>query len=203
MTCALYRATANEIERLRADPSALDELLDPGSASAPRVRQVQPGGLLGLILRILPVSVTEVVPESEEAPRPLPARHSDHVVDIEKGWHGLHFLFTGTAFEGDEPACFLVRGGEDIGDEGHVRMLTVEQTQRFSEFLATHTREQLAGRYNPRRMTELEIYPDAIWLRAAPPEDSPLEWLLECFTNVQRFVAGAAAAGERVVIYLG
>jgi hypothetical protein len=35
-------------------------------------------------------------------------------VDIDKGWHGLHFLFTGTADGGEERACYLVRGGEEI-----------------------------------------------------------------------------------------
>ena len=27
-------------------------------------------------------------------------------IDIDKAWHGLHFLFTGAAEEGPEPGCF-------------------------------------------------------------------------------------------------
>jgi hypothetical protein len=30
-------------------------------------------------------------------------------------------LFTGTADGGEEPACYLVRGGENLDDEGHAR----------------------------------------------------------------------------------
>jgi hypothetical protein len=79
----------------------------------------------------------------------------------------------------------------------------VEQTHRFAEFLSTLTREQLASRYDPRRMTELQIYPDVIWQRRSPPDKSPQTWLLDCFTDVQRFVREAARAGEAVVIHVG
>jgi Domain of unknown function (DUF1877) len=52
-------------------------------------------------------------------------------------------------------------------------------------------------------MTELEIYPDVIWLRESSPDESPQAWLLDCFTDVQRFVAEAADAREAVVIDVG
>ena len=35
-------------------------------------------------------------------------------VDLDKVWHGIHFLLTGSAWEGEEPLCYLVNGGEWI-----------------------------------------------------------------------------------------
>ena len=38
-------------------------------------------------------------------------------LSLEKSWHGLHYVFTGTASEGEAPLNFLVSGGETLGDE--------------------------------------------------------------------------------------
>src|SRR5205809_3698611 len=38
-------------------------------------------------------------------------------LDVDKAWHGLHFLLTGAANEERPPLDFLVTGGEEIGDE--------------------------------------------------------------------------------------
>src|SRR5688572_4637046 len=43
-------------------------------------------------------------------------RRSDFV-DVDKAWHCLHFLLTGTAWEGDPPLNFIVAGGSEVGDE--------------------------------------------------------------------------------------
>src|ERR1700722_3238791 len=37
-------------------------------------------------------------------------------LDVDKAWHGLHFLLTGTAWEGAPPLDFIVKGGRQIGD---------------------------------------------------------------------------------------
>src|SRR5262245_57645293 len=35
---------------------------------------------------------------------------SGPVLSLEKAWHGLHYLLTGSPWKGAEPLCFLVRG---------------------------------------------------------------------------------------------
>ena len=37
------------------------------------------------------------------------------VADLDKAWHGLHYLFTGTDEGGNSPLDFLAVGGEEIG----------------------------------------------------------------------------------------
>jgi uncharacterized protein DUF1877 len=202
MTCTLYRVTEQEIDHLIEEPAGLASLLDPDDGSALRVRTVRPRGLLGLAFRLVPITITEVVsdPREDAVPRVI---DRDRSIDIDKGWHGLHFLFTGTADSGDEPACYLVRGGEDLDDEGQARALRPDQVQRFAEYLSTLNPAELTRRYDPARMAKLEIYPDAIWTRSAPTEDFPREWLLECFADLQRFISQVAAANDGVVIHVG
>jgi Domain of unknown function (DUF1877) len=201
MTCTLCRATEDEINRLIEDPAAVRSFLDPNAVGVPQVKTVRLKGLAGLILRLFPITITEVASESEPAEgAPAPMMDPDRSIDIEKGWHGLHFLFTGTADEGEEPACYLVRGGEDLDDEGQTRALRANQVRRFAEYLSALTPGELTRRYDPERMTKLEIYPDVIWMRSPSPGDSPLEWLLECFSEVRRFMDRAAAAECGVII---
>ena len=38
-------------------------------------------------------------------------------LDLDKAWHGIHFLLTGSAWEGEEPLCYLLAGGQEVGDE--------------------------------------------------------------------------------------
>jgi hypothetical protein len=122
-------------------------------------------------------------------------------LNIDKAWHGLHFLFTGTADGGEEPACFLVHGGEDLGDDDDLlpRLLGPPQVRDFAAFLAALTPEELTRRFDPERMTALEIYPDVIWRR---PEatDEPLGFLLGAFDELRAFTAAAATAGDAVVV---
>jgi len=199
MTCALYRATESEIDRLIKEPAAVSSFLDPDDGSAPRVRTVRLKGLSGLILRLFPITITEATSEPVEG-APLPAEDPDRSLDIEKAWHGLHFLFTGTADEGEEPTCYLVRGGEDLDDEGQTRALRPHQVRRFADYLSALTSAELARRYDPERMSKLEIYPDGIWMRPASAGDSPLEWLLECFSEVREFTGRAAATDHGMII---
>ena len=71
MTYTLYRATQAEIDHLIEEPAAVANFLDPDDGSAPRVRTVRPTGLLGLALRLFPITITEVVsdPREDVAPR--------------------------------------------------------------------------------------------------------------------------------------
>ena len=38
-------------------------------------------------------------------------------VHLEKAWHGLHFLLTGSAGESCVPLGFLLEGGQEVGED--------------------------------------------------------------------------------------
>ena len=190
----LHRLTSEEIEQLIKDPGRMDSML--GFDKGPPMREVRPKGILGFLLRLTPVSVSEVDPSATEADFHIdPEKH----VDVDKAWHGLHFLFTGTADGGRAPACYLTEGGEDLDDEGFGRALRPRQVQIFAEYLNELTPDILTKRFDPRRMMELDIYPGG-W--DSQPAAQALQWLLDYFADMQAFVKKAAAAGDGLVIHI-
>jgi hypothetical protein len=80
--------------------------------------------------------------------------------------------------------------------------LRPNHVRRFAEYLSALMPAELARRYDPERMTKLEIYPDVIWTRPASSGDPPLEWLLECFSELQGFMDRATAAGYGVIVHI-
>jgi hypothetical protein len=125
-------------------------------------------------------------------------------IDLDKAWHGIHYLLTGSAWEGAEPLCYLVSGGETIGDVdvgyGPARALTSKQVVDFDAALSTITADELRRRFNPQAMSKAEIYPD-IWERD-PQEDDALAYLIEYFEDLKSFVEKTRAAGKGMIIYL-
>ena len=169
---------------------------------APPVREVRPKGVLGWLWRFSPITVEEVDPTAVPPASVKPVRPH---VDLEKAWHGLHFLFTGTAWEGDEPACYLTRGGEDIGDEDlgytSIRVLDPERLRAFRRFLDGLSPEELRRRFEPRRMMELEIYPE-VWDDHESEARTELDYLLAAFEELRQFVAETADAGDGAIAFL-
>lgn len=188
----LRRAGEPDLERLLREPSLINPFLaDPEllAATAPP----RPGFLARLFGR-----GTAPAP----APAPAFARVEGDEVDVDKAWHGLHYLLTGTAWEGDPPACYLVTGGEEIADEGlgfgSARVVRPANVRDFAAFLAPITRDALLGNYDAAEMRALEIYPD-IW----DDEGEVCEYLWGYFEDMRAFVADAAARSDGLVIYIG
>jgi hypothetical protein len=119
MVCGLRQASDQDIERLILRPEGLQAFIESDQVGVPEVEIVRPKGLLGLLLRLTPITIEQTRPRHDLPEDELfeQARPSGREVDLDKAWHGLHFLFTDSAWEGDEPGCFLVRGGQEIGDE--------------------------------------------------------------------------------------
>jgi hypothetical protein len=126
------------------------------------------------------------------------ASDEDLTLCLEKSWSGLHFLLTGTAFEGEEPFCYLIVGGQDVGrvPGGPVRLLSAEQVRQFRDALRQITPDQLRSRYDPEEMKRLEIYPNT-WL-----ERDELRWLIDDFGRLHSFIAANAENENAVIVWL-
>jgi hypothetical protein len=202
MTGGLVRAPASRIQELREKPGEVAAFLDGNQWASP-VRQVVPRNvILRWLPKLLPVTIEEVDPTAV-APPGANLEPDPNICDLDKGWQGLHFLFTGTAWEGEEPACYLIRGGEEIdGVEQYssVRALSPDRVRAFASFLSSLSREELTRHYDPARMMALEIYPE-IWDRKGE-EPTPLDYLLDLFDELQPFVIDAAKAGDAAIVYL-
>jgi hypothetical protein len=121
--------------------------------------------------------------------------------DVDKAWHGIHFLLTGSAWEGHPPLNFLVAGGEETGVDtgyGPPRGFSVAEVKEIAKALSSVTVEALRSRYNPQQMQQMEIYPD-IWKREG---EEGLSYLLGYFEDMKNFVIGGAEQGEALVVFL-
>jgi len=127
----------------------------------------------------------------------------DHLY-LDKSWHGIHYLLTGTAWEGIPPLNLLVGGGEPIGDievgQGPARALTAQQVAEASRALAALSDESIRSRFDPPAMLEARIYPE-IWGRP-PADDDTLGYLMEHLGQLRRYLSRQASAGMGVVMSL-
>ena len=200
----LRRASAADVARMRAEPALVDAFLHGERPSAaPRGG----GGVFGFLRRLLPVTVTtaSASPEPAAGVPSWPEAGEGEAVELDKMWHGLHYLLTGSADERPLPAGFLLSGGEVVGEDegdGTPRLLDQAQVRAIADLLAALDADELTRRFDARRMTELEIYPDPIWRRDEDPdgEHTPLGWLLDAFAELQAFMVAAASAGDAVVV---
>jgi hypothetical protein len=197
----LWRITDADVEELTRHPDRAGTFLF--GEPPPEVRETR--GLLGFISRFTPITISKPVEWTPDATWGRTRAQGE--LSLEKAWHGLHFLFTGTSWEGDEPACYLVSGGEDLEiDDGDSppRLLRAPQVASFASFLAGLSEEELARRYDPRRMMQLEIAPET-WDRDEDAEEgeTELEHLLGAFRDLRAFVRTAREEGQAIVVHVG
>jgi hypothetical protein len=135
----------------------------------------------------------------------LPLREGEGVNDdLDKAWHGIHYLLTGTAHGGELPRAFLVAGGTELpGVEigyGPARLFGSGEVKKIHEMLAAVTDADLRARFNPGEMMTLGIYPE-IWDRDAADQDS-LGYCAEHFATLKRVVRDAAERNLGLIVTL-
>ena len=198
MYASLYRVGVGEVAWIRENPREVPYEVLGFERPKPRT-----GGIMGFLKRLSPLTITTT---SDEEPSPVAtsAHAALEAIDLEKAWHGLHFLFTGETWEGDEPACFLLKGGEDVGEdewsEPVARLLSPPQVRAFADFLETLGPTGLTARFDPQRMTELDIYPGPIWER--DDREESIGFLLAYFEELRAFASRAADAGDAVLVHV-
>jgi hypothetical protein len=120
------------------------------------------------------------------------------VVDLDKAWHGIHWLLTGEAWgEAAGPAADVIMGGEEFGDNegyGPPRMLAPAGVAGVAALLGTIGIDDLRGRFDPTAMNAAEVYPQ-IW------DDTEVfdTYLAPHFLRLKEFYARAAAFDNVVV----
>jgi len=125
------------------------------------------------------------------------------VLNLDKSWHVLHFLFTGRAWDGPLPAGVLLAGGREVGEDlgyGPARTLTPDETKAFAKFLSGQSVPALAKRIDTGTMKKLGI-------SGADHEDAGARADLEAdvdhyLPQLQTYVGGAAKDGNGLVIWM-
>jgi hypothetical protein len=125
-----------------------------------------------------------------------------YYIQVDKAWHGIHYLLTGTADGGEEPFSLAVLGGEGVGDDvgyGPARILTPEQVRQVAQALGQISEQQFRERFAPKAMEAADIYPKIIWVRDG---EKALDYLVHGYRQMIVFYRDAAARGDGAILWL-
>lgn len=120
-------------------------------------------------------------------------------LDLDKAWHGIHFLLTGSAWEPGEGPGAAILGGDEIGEDngyGPARLLTPEAVRSIAAGLETVEIETLRARYDPDSLAAADIYP-TIWDEGADAFDG---YLAPYYTTLRDFYRTAAQNDQGVLL---
>jgi hypothetical protein len=129
---------------------------------------------------------------------------SDNYLNIDKSWEELHYLLTGSAYEGEPPLSYVVLGGKELGsaDEneypyGQPRYITPEQVQEANQALQELDMDKLRRRYNAAPGQ------DEAYVELSGDDDDELpEDILYFLNEITAFFKKAAESGEAIVFWI-
>jgi Domain of unknown function (DUF1877) len=126
----------------------------------------------------------------------------ENSIDLDKAWHGIHYLLTGEAEGGEPPFSLAVVGGEFFGPEIGLEppsFLTSTQVNAVASAISALSSEELRTRFNAKDMEAKDIYPDVIWVRDGA---EALDYLIENYEPLVEFYRDAASRGDAVIKWL-
>lgn len=123
----------------------------------------------------------------------------DDAVSLEKSWHGLHFVLTGSADVGSPPLDFLIAGGTRLDGEGAERLIAPADVRQIAAALAKITEQEFAARFDCAAMDGAGVYP-RIW---DEPFDGLLDEYFNRFTELKSLVTRAAESNSGLLVTLG
>lgn len=119
---------------------------------------------------------------------------------LDKAWHGLHFLLTGSATDTAPPLGSAILGGQEVGEDlgyGPTRYLAPAEVAAVANALGQLTHADLGARFDPSAMDGEKVYPGP-W---SEPDNQA--WLLEAFDDVKAYYAQARDRGYGMLLSMG
>ena len=130
-------------------------------------------------------------------------RDTDRCIDIDKAWHGIHYLFNNSAWGGTSPTKWIIFGDISIpeldGGYGPARYLKPSQVSEVNKLLSNISVDEMRKRYDPNKFDSANIYPDT-WLR---DKEEAFKYLLRFYKQLKTLYQKAASAGEYVLMVIG
>jgi hypothetical protein len=119
--------------------------------------------------------------------------------ELEKAWHGLHFVFTGRSDEAPPPLGYLLSGGEEVGEDlgyGAARLLNGAEVKAFRDALHAIDARAFDARFDVAALARHDVYP-SIW---DEDRDELLEEYEMYFEQLKSDLDRVVAAGEYLLI---
>jgi hypothetical protein len=114
-------------------------------------------------------------------------------IDLEKHWHAIHFLLTGSSGATESPLSMILGNFEEVGPDygyGPAWFAPRDVLQGFHAALSSLSQEDLAARYDPDAMVRAQVY---IAHSLADEGEEGLKFLLEDIERLRAFAAKGAA----------
>jgi hypothetical protein len=126
-------------------------------------------------------------------------------VDLDKAWHCLHYLLTGSAVGGDGPSSFILKGGQPLGDEdlgrGPPRLFRPLEAAAIAEALAKVQASQLLQRFDLKKLEKLSIYPGG-WLELNLRSDYELGYYFGPLEELKRVSQRAKEEHKGMLVWI-
>lgn len=157
-------------------------------------------GMIGNYLIVTQSDLDGLYQGSESVSDFLYQKHQDDIVDIDKTWHGIHFVLTGDAFGGEEPLVNVVMGGVPIGEEdvgmGPARGLTSTEVVAVADALQSIDEAEFRKRFDLEALASNDIYPQ-VWTG-----EDDLEYLASHFSTLRETFLKAAREGKAMIVFI-
>jgi hypothetical protein len=121
----------------------------------------------------------------------------EDVLDLDKAWHAIHFLLTGSAWETPPGAGEAVLGGDPVGGDmgyGPARLLSADRVRAVAAALQGLADDSLRARFDPAALMDAVIYPQ-VW-----DGDDFAAYILPNFISLRDFYLAAAQQNEAVLL---
>ncbi|WP_249384139.1 YfbM family protein [Chitinivorax sp. B] len=187
MLCSLYRITPEQVEKLKAFPDAVGEL----------VGLLAPPPKSSFLSKLFGKSAKQPPPSA----RRFEAIVETDTFELNQAWHILHFLFSGTNAEAPWPSGFLMSGGEEIGPDlgyGPIRLLVPEHSRAVAVFLEAQSFKLMDAAYVASKIEAAEIY----W-KASDDESERQQEVEELWSTVKEihvFFEHTVQAGNGILV---
>lgn len=126
-----------------------------------------------------------------------PLRNPDAGLSLEKSWHSLHYLLTGTARETDSLVGKAILGGIEMGPDvgyGPARYLDATEVEKVANSLKAVSEDDLALRFDLKAMKTANIY--------ACCDEDELGLAQGYFVQLCDYYEKAAARGDAMLLYI-
>lgn len=126
----------------------------------------------------------------------------ENLIDVDKSWHCIHFMLSGSADGGSTPLSWAILGGEEFGDDigyGPARILLPDEVRMIATALSDISEEDFKSRYAPQAMQAADVYLSDMCVRDG---DDALFYLASNYVNLNEFYRNAAFRGDGVVLWI-
>ncbi len=122
-------------------------------------------------------------------------------VVLNKAWHAIHFVLTGSRLGGQAPLNFLVDEGTPVGEVdvgyGPARVLKSDEIRRIAAALAPIDPDEVARRVDAREFDQQAIYPGN-WQRNGIGVDD----VVANYRAMRDLIVRLADRGQGLVLYI-